>query len=394
MIVAQQLTKHYRLYDRPIDRLKEAVLRRPHHRLVKALSDIDFEVPAGGTLGLIGENGAGKSTLLKLLAGTTVPSGGHLNKKGRVAALLELGSGFHPEFSGRGNIYLNAALLGLDDRQIKQREDDIIAFSELEEDIDRPVKTYSSGMYMRLAFSIATSVDPDILIIDEALSVGDQYFQQKCIDRIAKFKEQGKTLIFCSHSMYLVNELCEQSLWLHKGKARMKGPSHEVVGQYLAFIERKQKKGASQARHAAPTQSEIPEVLVESVQVLDITQEPIAAAKCHQSVIIRVNTYRPKDAEFKGHLAISIQKPNGDQIFGTISKQELATGIRFEGRQQFDLHIADLPLNAGSYTVSAAVSDLNALGLIAHGKSSEIKIVSSRPEYGYFYIDSEWKLKN
>ena len=172
-IVAQKLTKHYQVYRRPFDRLKQAVLRRPCHDLVEALSDVSFEVPVGGTLGIIGENGAGKSTLLKILAGTVRPTSGRFEERGRIAALLELGSGFHPEFSGRQNIYLNAALLGLKEKEIKGREASIIAFSELKDAIDRPVKTYSSGMYVRLAFSIATSVDPDILIIDEALSVGD-----------------------------------------------------------------------------------------------------------------------------------------------------------------------------------------------------------------------------
>jgi len=216
-IEARNLTKNYQVYLRPFDRLKEAVLRRPCHDLVEALTDVSFEVPEGGTLGIIGENGAGKSTLLKILAGTARQTFGQMVKRGRMAALLELGSGFHPEFSGRQNIYLNAALLGLKEKEIREREEAIIAFSELEQAIDRPVKTYSSGMYVRLAFSIATSVDPEILIIDEALSVGDQRFQQKCVDRMMNFRKANKTLIICTHSMYMINELCSHAIWLKTG---------------------------------------------------------------------------------------------------------------------------------------------------------------------------------
>ena len=191
-IEVENLTKQYRVYLKPFDRLKEALIRRPCHELVEALGDVSFRVTPGDTLGVIGENGAGKSTLLKILAGTVRPTSGNVAKQGRIAALLELGSGFHPEFSGRQNIYLNAALLGLGEKEIKEREESIIEFSELGDVIDRPVKTYSSGMYVRLGFSIATSVDPDVLIIDEALSVGDQRFLKKCVDRMMGFKKREK----------------------------------------------------------------------------------------------------------------------------------------------------------------------------------------------------------
>jgi len=234
-IEAQGLTKNYQVYRRPFDRLKESALRRPCHDRIEALTDVTFEVPEGGTLGIIGENGAGKSTLLKILAGTVRPTSGHLVNRGRVAALLELGSGFHPEFSGRQNIYLNAALLGLKEKEIREREASIIAFSELENAIDRPVKTYSSGMYVRLAFSIATSVDPQILIIDEALSVGDQRFQQKCVDRMMNFRNANKTLIICTHSMYMINELCSHTLWLKNGRTCLLGKTSSVVSSYLGL---------------------------------------------------------------------------------------------------------------------------------------------------------------
>lgn len=231
-VVAQDLCKEYRIYARPLDRLFEAITRRPRHRVFTVLSGVSFALAPQQSLGIIGDNGAGKSTLLKLLAGTVTPSRGKVEVSGRVAALLELGAGFHPEFTGRQNIFLNASLLGISKEEIAAKDEEIIAFSELGDFIDRPVKTYSSGMYVRLAFAIATTVDPDILVIDEALSVGDMAFQRKCIDRMNLFRDQGKTMIFCSHSMYHVQELCDRVIWLDHGRIRHMGPSNDVVAQY------------------------------------------------------------------------------------------------------------------------------------------------------------------
>lgn len=238
-ITVSNLCKEFKIYERPQDRLYEILLRRPYHRVYHVLDDISFAVPEGKSLGIIGDNGAGKSTLLKLLVGTLQPTAGQIDINGQVAALLELGAGFHPEFTGRRNIYLNASLLGVPDENIHELENDIIAFSELDYFIDRPVKTYSSGMYVRLAFSIATMVRPDILVIDEALSVGDMAFQKKCVQRMNEFREQRKTMVFCSHSMFHVQELCDIAIWLDQGKIREIGDSDEVVGHYEHFCNSK-----------------------------------------------------------------------------------------------------------------------------------------------------------
>lgn len=231
-ISVENIFKDYRIYARPQDRLLELLTRKPRHRVFHVLQDISFAVPEGKSLGIIGDNGAGKSTLMKLLVGTLQPSGGSIDIRGQVAALLELGAGFHPEFSGRRNIYLNASLLGVPDDDIEALENDIIEFSELRDFIDQPVKTYSSGMYVRLAFSIATLVRPDVLVIDEALSVGDIAFQKKCVQRMNEFRQQNKTMVFCSHSMYHVQELCDTAIWLEKGRIREIGKSEEVVANY------------------------------------------------------------------------------------------------------------------------------------------------------------------
>jgi ABC-type polysaccharide/polyol phosphate transport system ATPase subunit len=235
-VQVEQLTKIYRVYASPWDRLREALLRRPRHREFRALADLSFSLPKGEGLAIIGENGAGKSTLLKLLAGIGVPTSGALRVRGKVASILELGSGFHPEFTGRQNIVLNAAMLGLSERELQQKLPSIVAWSELGDFIDQPVKVYSTGMAMRLGFSIAIQVEPDVLIIDEALSVGDGYFQKKCMDRLLQFVGAGGTLLFCSHAMYYVSAFCQRALWLRQGRAEALGPVAEVVRDYENFL--------------------------------------------------------------------------------------------------------------------------------------------------------------
>jgi len=242
----QNLSKSYRMYAKPHDRFLEALLRRPRHSVFKALQDISFQVEIGASMGIIGVNGAGKSTLLKLLAGTLSPTGGVIELNGRITALLELGAGFHPELTGRQNIHLNASLMGISSSDLRTKEADIISFAELEDFIDRPVRTYSSGMYLRLAFSIATTLDPDILIIDEALAVGDLTFKRKCVKRMKRIKAQGKTILFSSHSIHLVQELCEKAIWISNGKIKEIGDSTRVTGLYEEFCYHKKDRNVSE----------------------------------------------------------------------------------------------------------------------------------------------------
>ncbi|MEM6455717.1 MAG: ABC transporter ATP-binding protein [Acidobacteriota bacterium] len=246
-VVAARLSKTYRVYGSPWGRLIEGVTGRPRHRPFHALRDVSFDVPRGEALALIGENGAGKSTLLKIMAGITAPSEGAVEVHGKVASILELGSGFHPEFTGRQNIALNAALLGLGPDEVAARLPEIVAFSELGDFIDQPVKAYSTGMAMRLGFSIAMQVDPDVLIIDEALSVGDGYFQKKCMDRIRRFLDEGRTLLFCSHAMYYVSAFCPRALWMRQGQIEQIGPTDAVIAAYESFLQAKARPAASTA---------------------------------------------------------------------------------------------------------------------------------------------------
>ena len=210
---------------------------RSRHLDIQALDRVNLEVVPGTAVGIIGENGAGKSTLMKIIAGTTSPTAGTVEVNGTVAAILELGAAFHPEFSGRDNAVLYGALMGLDREEMESRLDDIFAFAELGEFIHHPVKSYSTGMAMRLAFAVATHVDPDVLVVDEALAVGDGYFQKKCVDKIREIKDRGTTIVFCSHAMYYVTMFCDRALWIAGGRVERDGPAQEVVEAYEAHLQ-------------------------------------------------------------------------------------------------------------------------------------------------------------
>ena len=201
-----------------------------------ALRDVSFQVAQGGTVGFIGPNGAGKSTLLKLVSKILEPTSGRIEVNGRVGALLELGAGFHPDLTGRENIYLNGSILGLSRAEIRRKMDEIVAFAELERFIDVPVKHYSSGMYVRLGFSMAVHTDPEVLLVDEVLAVGDAAFQQKCLDKMAQFKREGRTILFVSHALKLIEELCAQVIWLEEGTIREVGPTDRVITSYMGSV--------------------------------------------------------------------------------------------------------------------------------------------------------------
>jgi ABC-type polysaccharide/polyol phosphate transport system ATPase subunit len=238
------VTKVYRRYGgRQFSTLKSALLQRSILRDLRpsetfpALTDVTFSVPKGSTYGVIGKNGSGKSTALKLVAGITKPTSGTVRVVGRISALIELGAGFHPEISGRENVFINGIMLGLSKREIQERFDEIVDFAELQEFIDAPVKTYSSGMYMRLGFAVAIHVNPDVLLVDEVLAVGDEGFTHKCLDKFAEFRRRGKTILLVTHSLNLVERFCDEALWLDEGRGLSHGDPKRVVGAYLTKVE-------------------------------------------------------------------------------------------------------------------------------------------------------------
>ena len=238
IVRAEKLAKCFRIYRHPSDHLKELLSfgKRRYHEAFWAVKDVDVSIDRGICLGIIGENGSGKSTLLRMIAGVVRPTSGKVEVGGRVSALLELGAGFNPQFTGRENIYLYASILGFTDAQTRQRIPSIEKFAEIGEFVDRPVKTYSSGMFVRLAFAVAIHMDPDILIVDEALSVGDIFFQQRCIRRIQQLKHQGVTILFVSHDLDAVRGLADRVIWMDHGRIHLEGRTEEVVSKYLAAM--------------------------------------------------------------------------------------------------------------------------------------------------------------
>ena len=245
-MTAIELTNVSKVYQRYSGRqfatLKSALLQRSLLRDLRpdetflALSDVSFSVQKGSTYGVIGRNGSGKSTALKLVAGITKPTSGSVEVQGRISALIELGAGFHPEISGRENVFINGIMLGLTRREVQRRFDEIVEFAELQEFINAPVKTYSSGMYMRLGFAVAIHVDPDVLLVDEVLAVGDEAFTHKCLDKFAEFRRKGRTILLVTHSLGLVERFCDQALWLDRGRVQAHGDPRRVIDAYLTAV--------------------------------------------------------------------------------------------------------------------------------------------------------------
>lgn len=414
-ITVSGLCKDFKIYERPQDRLREIILRRPLHRVYHVLDDISFAVADGKSLGIIGDNGAGKSTLLKLLVGTLQPSAGEIHTRGQMAALLELGAGFHPEFTGRKNIYLNASLLGVPDDNIHELENDIIAFSELDYFIDRPVKTYSSGMYVRLAFSIATMVRPDILVIDEALSVGDMAFQKKCVQRMNEFREQRKTMVFCSHSMFHVQELCDVAIWLDQGKIREIGDSDKVVGHYEHFCNSKkvyhsiredlpaELNGGTKAADADQatgndTQSDevhTQDCRINSLSVKDLDGNELTSLTPLTDVKLEMEVEVLRDGA-EGHFGFAFMKSAEEPVasFLTTQRPEVEKGPFQKGdKVNVSLVVRKLALRVGDFYVLGGVADGSGL-LWYETKFSKLMHVEPNKGVGPVIMESDWAITN
>ncbi|MDY7092051.1 MAG: ABC transporter ATP-binding protein [Acidobacteriota bacterium] len=389
VVEASGLSKTYRVYQRPWDRLVEALLRRPRHKEFRSLQDIDLQLAAGDSLGIIGENGAGKSTLLKILAGVAAPTNGDVQVQGKVASILELASGFHPEFTGRQNIQLNAAMLGLSQKEVEAKTPNIIAFSELGDFIDQPVKVYSTGMAMRLGFAIATQVEPDVLIIDEALSVGDGYFQKKCVDRLMEFTRGGGTLLFCSHAMYYVTSFCQRALWLKDGKIAALGPVEEVVRRYENFLMRKQPQDPVEVaeRPAGPAR------IVEA-RLLDDGQAGGTAPVLYRhlqplSLEVSWETTEPQRAF---HLGVGIDRTDSVQVAALSTYHDGLEPFRGRHRYSVRLDIPQLPMLKGEYSLYVFLMDEEALhpydSKVVHGA---FEVATEGYRFGLIHIPHRWQ---
>lgn len=381
----RDLGKEYKLYKSPRDRLSALLTGKANHRSHWAVQGITFDLKRGQCIGVIGDNGAGKSSLLKLLAGTMQPSRGTLERIGRVTAILELGAGFHPDFSGRDNLYFGGSLIGIDREEMALLEPSIAEFCELGEALDRPVKTYSSGMTVRLAFSLVTAVQPDVLIIDEALAVGDQHFQKKCVTRIMDFRANGCTILFCSHSTYHIRHLCDVALWLNAGKVMGFGPTEPVLGAYDVHTRlRNAETEAAAAASAQPQTAEsssgesgataippatpvaapqsptvsIGAACIVSVDLANLgSLEESTPAILHSRDLVVTITVRGNGSE-RPNIGFMIEQSKGVGITSLATHEEGAVPQQMEnGLWRSVLTFPNLPLHSGEYVVSAFVFD-------------------------------------
>ena len=363
-VEARGISKTYRLYAKPSDRLKELLLRSPSHRDFVALSGVSFDLPAGKSLGLIGENGAGKSTLLKIVAGTTAPTSGTVARRGVVASILELGMGFHPEFTGRENARMNAALLGLSGPEIRKRLPEIRDFAELGDFFDRPVRTYSSGMALRLAFAVATHADADVLIVDEALAVGDGYFQKKSIDRITDFQKRGGTLLFCSHALYYIALLCDEAIWLKNGSVAAQGPAAGVVRDYERFLQEKERQlveTAPTALEPADTNGRRPARFVD-VTVHDGSGYPRVEFAAGETVAVDLS-FETADPSLAFHVRVGADREDGVQAFAVDTRGEPWAPLTGRSTYRLRLLFPELPIAQGEFRLYAFLGDETALHL-------------------------------
>lgn len=360
----ERLGKTFTLHSQKRNSLKEWFVRGKAGRTEQfhALNDVSFEVPRGTTIGLIGHNGSGKSTLLKVLAGVYRPTTGAVLVDGRVSALLELGAGFHGELTGRENIYLNGAILGLSKKEIDAAVDDIIEFAGLGEFIDSPVKIYSSGMYVRLGFAIAVTVDPEILIVDEIIAVGDEEFQRKCFDHLFRLRNKGTTIILVTHSMGLAAELCDTAVWLDHGSVRSIGPAPEVIDDYLAEVNRAEAASSAPVSDAAtPEGSESTvrtgsgEVRVTGVDLLGADGLPVPVLLTGEPLTVRVR-FEVHEPVPDARISLGFIHENGVGIAGTNTRQHGDHQLDLTpGTGHIDYVFDALPLLPANWRLSTAV---------------------------------------
>jgi lipopolysaccharide transport system ATP-binding protein len=429
-------SKVYRRFGhkRQFATLKSALLRgslirdlRPDETFT-ALDDVSFTLPAGRTLGVIGRNGSGKSTLLKLVAGITKPSAGTVRVAGRISALIELGAGFHPEISGRENVFINGIMLGLSKREIARRFDEIVDFAELRPFIDAPVKTYSSGMYMRLGFAVAIHVDPDVLLVDEVLAVGDEGFTHKCLDKFSEFKRRGKTILLVTHSLGLVERFCDEALWLDQGRMSGMGDPKRIVGAYITDVEQseEQQLAASDARAQEATQpvspdepgaAVLPDHPVETaaapadmfkategrwgsreVEITDVMFSTNDGERAHVfhtgervDIRIRMRSALPVEDFVVG---IGLFNAEGVCCYGTNTSLDAYRSERLFGDGEAVFSIDSLDLVEGTYKVDVAVHKLDGYPYDYHRLLYTFRVKSRTKDVGIYRPRHRWRFSD
>ncbi|MFM9328694.1 ABC transporter ATP-binding protein [Paenibacillus mesotrionivorans] len=399
MIELGSISKTYKLYSKPLDRLKEALSlsKKKYHHDFNALNNISLSVMKGEALGILGKNGSGKSTLLKLITGVLSPSSGSLKVNGKISAILELGAGFNPEYTGRENIYLNGLMMGYSREQINERMSAIIDFADIGDFIEQPVKVYSSGMFARLAFAVSINVDPDILIVDEALAVGDIRFQTKCIDKMKELKAKGTTILFVSHATEQVKRFCNRAVWLKDGQLVADGEASEVVDLYEDYMKYdtflKDEGLSSPIAEAPEVGFEIPENcdLLASVQNVTLNKGNFKTFDALEVDVV-YDIYEEKIDDFL--IGVAIYTPDREYIFGPNTYLEKVQVPRQRGRHVVKYIIPKLYLLGGTYCID--VGAFNNEGLVCLNYKQEAARFTVTNNYfseGLVYMEHRWEVQ-
>ena len=392
-ITVEGLGKKFRLMQDRNWTLKATLLagHRTRYEEFWALRDVSFEIPTGETFGIVGGNGSGKSTLLKVLAGILRADEGSAVARGRLSALLELGAGFHPELTGRENVYLNGSILGFTSREIRNLFDDIVEFAELEQFIDEPVRNYSSGMYMRLGFSVAIHVEPEILLVDEILAVGDLTFQKRCLDRFARLRDEGRTIVVVSHDLDMIGRLCDSSVWINKGELASVGSSSSVLEDFISHDENSDVNVSGQSHQLRLK----PDDLVKSLELVDVNGHSMPSTASGQPALIRVRY----DADKAGEpvtVALGLYRADGTHVSSINSGAATSAGNDV-GVIEVDYEMSSLPVQSGTYEISIALHSRDMTKVFerhTHLFRFEVDPVAGSHQTGLVALGGNWSAKN
>lgn len=399
-IVVDHVSKSFKIYKDKSNTMMESLLfwkrKKYENRLV--LNDISFTVNKGEAVGLIGHNGCGKSTTLKMLSKILYPDKGSIRVNGRVSSLIELGAGFHPDMSGRENIYINASIFGLTKKEIDKRLEDIIAFSELEEFIDNPVRTYSSGMYMRLAFSVAINVDADVLLIDEILAVGDVAFQSKCFKRLKEIKESGATIVIVSHAMRQIEQICDRAVWIHKGRVRAQGVPRDINSQYLDCMsesglgqrmpdgEEQMSDGAEKLRWGNG------DAVISEIKLLNREGREAARFCTDDSMIIQFD-YETKKCVENADFGVMIVRMDGTDCYGTNTRIDRLPEFSLTGNGRVRFVMDSMSLLPGSYSIDLAVEKDEGIPVDYFTRAKRFEVYAKSEDIGVARIGHRWEME-
>lgn len=395
-IQMSHITKTYNMYTKASDRFKEALSpsKKSYHDVFYALNDVNMDIKKGEMIGFIGENGSGKSTMLKIITGVLTPTKGDMKIEGKISALLELGSGFNPEYSGYENIFLNGMVLGFTREEIGEMVDDIIQFADIGDHIYQPVKTYSSGMFVRLAFAVAINVDPDILIVDEALAVGDLEFQLKCMEKFTEIKNSGKTILFVSHDINSVRRFCDRVYWLKNGVVVEEGDTMEVSTNYENFLKKKSIKTVDREKSREKEQS-IPDIVeVNSAVLLDENRKELDIVQQDQKVVVKIDYTVMNESIKNPVLGVAIRTVDNHYVCGLNTLLDKVDVPFKKGKNTFYIEYEKMSLLTGEYYFDVAFFEEHAtVPLVYKTKFINMFISGQYTGEGIVILDHEWKGK-